>query len=109
MDKLLPSPPATTDPITYIAFAVVTALIAVLIWQLRVAAEERASEKESREEALKAFRDELAAQRSHDEKSIAEIRNDHRESVDQIHRRLDGVQTEVTKIAARPACPRPAA
>lgn len=91
---LIGKAPATTDPITWIAFLLVVVLVAVLLWQLRSAqqerrdaATERSAERENRDEALAAFRADLAAQRAHDASSVAAT-----------HTRIDGLATEVRAL-----------
>lgn len=87
MTELLQQPPRTSDPITWIAFLLVTAMVAVLLWQLRAAREERKEERSARQESLAAFRAELSAHREHDERLVAET-----------HRRIDVVAERVQNV-----------
>lgn len=88
--------PTTTDPITWIAFLLVVVLVLVLLWQLRTAGEDRRADSASRDAALKAFRDDLAAQRAHDDAQV-----------NKTHDRIDGLSGEVRalsrEVAARAA------
>lgn len=83
----VPEPPTTSDPLSWIAIALVAGVIVLVPVLLRFAREER-------REALSAFREEMAAQRNHDA-----------QQVEKTHARIDGLAEKVgtleTTIAAR--------
>lgn len=88
MDKL-PVPPTASDPITWIAIVLVfVLLVGVIVWLPRLFAAFREDQKA----ALAVFAAELKAEREH-----------HAAAVDGLHDRLNSIQTDITKIAARSA------
>lgn len=98
--KLVPTPPDATDPITWIAVALVTVLIIGLI--LGVPMLLRAVRAERRE-TLDAFRAEMAAERTAHATAVAALRAEHVEANARVHQRLDDVDTKLTTLVARSA------
>lgn len=83
----IPEPPATSDPITWIALALVVGTIVLVPLILRFAREER-------RESLDAFRAEMKAQREHDSTQVAKTH-------DRIDKLAETVGTLETTFAAR--------
>jgi flagellar biosynthesis/type III secretory pathway M-ring protein FliF/YscJ len=114
--SLLPTPPQTDDPVTWIALALVIALVSILGAQLRGNAKERKEERAAartereqaaaacraeREAALTAFREELAAQRATNLETLGRLddRNERRAAA--IHKRFDCITEDLTKVVAK--------
>ncbi len=84
----IPTPPTTSDPVTWIALLLVTALAGYVLWLSRACLAER-------KEMLAAFSAEMKAQREHDD-----VRTE------KLHGRVDaiteGMTTILERIAHRP-------
>lgn len=93
-----PSPPETSDPLAWIAIALVAAGIGgAAYWLPRLLS----AVQSDRAETLKAFREEMAAERAAHALAVQQIRDDHEAASARLHDRLDKIDTTVTKIAAQ--------
>lgn len=93
-----PSPPTTSDPIAWIAVALVAAgIVGAGFWLPRLLA----AVQEDRAAALKAFREECSAERAAHAAAIAGIREDHEVAHARLHDRLSAIDSKVTTLAAQ--------
>lgn len=120
-DRLLPAPPSTDDPITWVAIVLVGLLVLAVLgvggWIAKIgfprligaietlsadAKTERAAAALERKDQLKAFRDELQLERTanaaliaDDRRQRSELAGELRGSIDRVHERIDGLASSL--------------